>query len=244
MLSSATATHPTTQQPKKERPANVPMTMNDIALLGQFAPILNALIQPSLEQAGLLLADHIRGWRLRNLASVVEKADRKLRERGLSGDQINPIKLAVGLPIVEKASVQEDEVLQDLWANLIVSSVADGQEIDPSYVEILHQFTRLDCEVLELVVHNGFDTIAKDGDFMLVVPIKVEDVESKWNGARLSVEKLSSLGCMELQMSTDPKNSKRLVLPTLFGASLYVMSSGKRPVTLEGVKDVGSLRMF
>ena len=179
--------------PPARRPLATPMTTNDLALLGQFAPMLNAMIQPSLEQAGLLLADHIRGWRLRNLASVVEKSDRKLRERGLSGDQISPIKAAVGLPIVEKASLQDDEVLQDLWANLIVSGVTDGHEIDPSYVEILHQFARLDCDVLEFVVEGGFSTIARDGDYMLVVPISVEDVESRWDGARLSVEKLASL---------------------------------------------------
>ena len=220
--------------------------MDELELLGidkSLRATFNALFRPALEETGHLLGDRIRGWRARNLASVVRKVDTRLAKRNVSDDDIAALKLAVGLPILERASAQDDEVLQDLWANLIVSSVADGHEIDPSYIEILHQFTRLDCEVLDFVVHNTFASMARDGDFMAVVAIKMEDIESKWHGAKLSVEKLSSLGCMELLISTESRSGKRIILPTLFGARLYIMSSGKSPDTLQGVKDLGSIRM-
>ena len=135
--------------------------MSDLALLGQLAPTLNALLQPSLEQAGLILADYIKGWRLSNLASILEKVDQKLEERGFDLKETTPIKLSVGLPIIERASCEDDEDLQELWANLIVSS-ATGEEsgefrLNATYVEILHQFSTLDCEVLKFVMDNGFE---------------------------------------------------------------------------------------
>ena len=60
-----------------------------------------------------------------------------------------------GLPLIEKASYQDDSFLQERWANLIANSLRPGGEVvndfslSITYVEILHQLSRLEVEYLQ-----------------------------------------------------------------------------------------------
>ena len=66
--------------------------------------------------------------------------------------------------MLEKASYQDDSFIQDRWANLIASSllaaelVEDDFSLDVTYVEILGQLSRLDCEILEYVSEEGIES--------------------------------------------------------------------------------------
>ena len=97
------------------------------------------------------------------LLSISRKFDRICLEKGINPAERRCLSLAVGLPLLEKASYHDDDFLQERWAHLIASSLRSedrsesGFSLDITYVEILNQLSQLDCEVLEFIVENGVD---------------------------------------------------------------------------------------
>ena len=165
------------------------------------------LFGPAVDQIGQIGGDWARLWRLKNLVSIHDKFDRILQDRKIAPSEGRHLALSVGLPMLEKASYQDDEVLQEKWARLIASSLSSDERsesdfhLDTTYVEILHQFSRLDCDVLEFIVRNGVESRDKDGmQLRLIDPDEIEKALSDrhWH---ISLEKLTSLGCV----SRDPK---------------------------------------
>ena len=160
------------------------------------------LFGPAVEQIGQIGGDWARLWRLKNLVSIQDKFDRILQDRRIDPSEGRHLALSVGLPMLEKASYQNDEVLQEKWAHLMASSLSSDERsendfhLDTTYVEILHQFSRLDCDVLEFIVRNGVESRDKDGiQVRLIDPDKIEKAFSPryWH---ISLEKLISLGCV------------------------------------------------
>ena len=126
-----------------------------IALSGLFERMFAAsVIAPALSQVGMTIGDQAKYYRIKNLVRLNEHLKKTLEERGLGADDLGGISLAEGLPLLEKASYQDDDYLQKKWAGLIASLMEKDDEKQESfslgvtYVEILNQLSRLDCEVL------------------------------------------------------------------------------------------------
>lgn len=81
---------------------------------------LGKIISPSVEEIGLLMADNIRYFRFKNQIKILNKAQNYIAEKGISIKQI-PVKILV--PLLENASLEEDEELQDKWSNMICNMI-------------------------------------------------------------------------------------------------------------------------
>ena len=198
------------------------------------------LFGPAVDQIGQIGGDWARLWRLKNLVSIHDKFDRILQDRKIDPSEGRHLALSVGLPMLEKASYQDDEVLQEKWAHLIASSLSSDERsesdfrLDTTYVETLHQFSRLDCDVLEFIVRNGVENRDKNGTHLrLIDPDEIEKAFSHrdWH---ISLEKLISLGCVsrDPKLPLKPGGSRGLVeciTPTIIGINLYIAASGEKP---------------
>lgn len=209
--------------------------------------VLAAFFQPAVTEAGLAFGDIVKGWRSRNLVRVLCKTDQKLRDRGLRPEEARRIRLSVGLPLLERASYQDDDVLQQMWANLMVSSVAEGSGIDDfsldvMLIEVMHQMCRADCEVLKYLVDNGVEGYSSRGSerTLRVRPVSLESLHEVHHIAHVSLEKLICLGCAAKQISIPLKTNDGLgsellvhkVVPTLVGLNFYTAASGEWPLKL------------
>jgi hypothetical protein len=68
-----------------------------------------------------ILADRLKYVRWQRQIRLLERMKKIIRDKNLSVDIISvPPKIA--LPIIENASLEEDDYLQDMWANLFVES--------------------------------------------------------------------------------------------------------------------------
>ncbi len=209
-----------------------------IEVIGEFA---RQLFGPSAEQVGQIGGDWARLWRMKNLLCIKKKVDRLIEDKGVDVDDVHHLSLSVGLPMLEKASYQDDSFIQDRWANLIASSllaaelVEDDFSLDVTYVEILGQLSRLDCEILEYVSEEGIESM-KEGKYD-VRELDPDDIRERFSGrlASVSLEKLSVLGAIQLpfmiplRAGTGPSGFRQVVAPTLIGLNLYTAASGKPP---------------
>jgi hypothetical protein len=102
--------------------------------------LISKVAGPLAEELGLILGDKARAYRFRNAEKIFTRSQRMLQEAGINAQSIPPRLL---LPAFQASSVEDNEVLQELWAALIANA-ASGNRSDavlPSFVEVLKQMT-------------------------------------------------------------------------------------------------------
>ncbi len=123
---------------------------------------LSKLIGPAVEETGLLLKDHVAMWRFGNQVKMLNKARAKCEKHGISPKQISP-KLLV--PLLEGASLEEDEEMQDKWANMLTNMVDPDQNLQNHvFPYILGQLSKLEFEFLE---QSFLDFKNKDEEYLM-----------------------------------------------------------------------------
>lgn len=85
---------------------------------------VSKLLGPTVEELGLLMADKIKYYRYKNQVNILIKAKNYVESKRLDVREI-PTKILV--PLLEQASLEEDEEMQIKWANLI-GNLADSEQ--------------------------------------------------------------------------------------------------------------------
>ena len=102
--------------------------------------------------------DAIKLQRYKHLVAIMEKASRLAECRGFDKTQGRTLAMHVGLPWVDKASLCENDDLQDKWAELLLSLTAEEQSDyskGATYVRIMAELDPWDCKVLDYIVEKG-----------------------------------------------------------------------------------------
>ena len=80
----------------------------------------------------------------------MRSAQTKLDEAKLKPEEREVISLKLGLPLIEKASLEEDPTLQELWANLLANALNPNHsaEVRTIFVDIIHNLSPFDVLIL------------------------------------------------------------------------------------------------
>jgi Abortive infection alpha len=99
-----------------------------------------------------ILTDRLRFMRWERQVRLVDRSREIMLERGI-GQEFRPIPPKIALPIVENASIEDNDELQDLWANLLVSALDPNHpdSIRIAFIDILKQLEVVDANVLNRV---------------------------------------------------------------------------------------------
>jgi hypothetical protein len=87
---------------------------------------LEKLIMPTVEETGLLISEQISRFRFNNQLKTLVKAREKCINNGINPKTI-PFKLLC--PLLEGASFEDDNEMQDVWASLLANLVDSEQNI-------------------------------------------------------------------------------------------------------------------
>lgn len=114
---------------------------------------LQKLIGHSVDEMGLLFADNVKLWRLKNQIRNLEKVKKIVEEENLNLKQIN---LKVLVPYLDAVSLEDDETLQDIWANLFTNYIDFSKNLTLSvYPDILKQLSTREVGILKFMQTNG-----------------------------------------------------------------------------------------
>lgn len=115
---------------------------------GRGGRFLDEVLKPTATLIGEDLATKYRSWRARNIADVLNTAA-EMRET--SGLAVAPVPGRLLFPILEHASVEEDEELRRRWSALLAKAGTAGLQdrLLPGYAEVLRQLTPLEAEILD-----------------------------------------------------------------------------------------------
>lgn len=114
-----------------------------------FAPVqrlLDQLLGPAATEVGLTLGDSVRMWRVKRGFRFAREFQRLIEE---SGKDVKPIATRLFFPVLEAASIEDDDEMQTRWAALIANEATDVGSVHPSYIDILRQLAPQDARVLD-----------------------------------------------------------------------------------------------
>lgn len=101
---------------------------------------------PLADELGEYLAAFVKPYRVAQQVKAMQKAKQMLKEAGIAPNAVPPRLL---LPILEGASIEDDEDLHSRWAALLANAASSPDSVHPSYVEILKQLTPEDARLLD-----------------------------------------------------------------------------------------------
>jgi hypothetical protein len=94
-----------------------------------------------------LLADRLQFYRWERAELLFKKTQEKLHQRGIKELRTVPPKIL--LPLIENATLEEDDDLHTLWANLLVTALTpQKQEVHALYINILRQLSGSQAKLL------------------------------------------------------------------------------------------------
>ncbi|HZL14253.1 MAG TPA: Abi-alpha family protein [Verrucomicrobiae bacterium] len=119
---------------------------------------LEKIAGPPAEEFGLFLGDQVRLFRFRKQVKLLADAGEILKQAGINPKKV-PLKTL--FPILEGASLEEDESMSARWAALLATAANPKSTItvQPSFPEILKQLSPLEAKILDLI----FDMINQIG---------------------------------------------------------------------------------
>jgi hypothetical protein len=94
-----------------------------------------------------LLADRLQFYRWERAELLFKKTQEKLHQRGIKELRTVPPKIL--LPLIENATLEEDDELHTLWANLLVTALTpQKEEVHALYINILRQLSGSQAKLL------------------------------------------------------------------------------------------------
>jgi hypothetical protein len=108
--------------------------------------LLDKLLGPAATEVGLSLSDSVKVWRLKRQVRLLQEVKRLLEH---TDKDIKPIATRLFFPILEAASIEDDDEMQTRWASLLANEATDAGSLHPSYIDILRQLSPSDAQLLD-----------------------------------------------------------------------------------------------
>lgn len=118
---------------------------------------LNKVVGNAAVELGGALHDWARVFRYKNLLRLQDKVEDIHAARKLQGRSI-PIPPRLAIPLLQAASEEDQESLQDMWAGLIANATDPDRrlELRKIFAEILSSLEPLDAEILRYLAGQGW----------------------------------------------------------------------------------------
>lgn len=85
-------------------------------------------------------------WRLKQSVRLAEKAKKLLDDAGLAPNQVP---LRTSIPLLEAASLEEDDELVDRWAALLANATGKTMDVPPSFANVLREIEPAAARLLD-----------------------------------------------------------------------------------------------
>ena len=186
---------------------------------------LLTLVGPVGKEMGEIMADKVRFLRFKNSLRTFERAKQLLAEHEIEPHQVN---IKILIPVLEGASLEEDDNLVEKWAGLLASASAN-EPFHPSFPQLLNELSPLDAQILDI----AFDNAQKRGrDRSITVDDLVKILEKSQTDIYLSTENLMRLRLMTPHMhyANPPEGEYQNIWMTKLGFELLTACAGPKGI--------------
>ena len=115
---------------------------------------LTKLLGPATEEVGFMLQDKVRLYRLKNQIRILIKAQTLINEASLKPEAV-PLRTLI--PLLEGASLEDDESLANKWAALLANAATEKifEGSHPAFPKILSEMTPSEALLLDRLKSKG-----------------------------------------------------------------------------------------
>ena len=103
--------------------------------------LLLRLFGPVTDEAGQFLVDIFRQWRWRrrNFEKIAQRCETQMKAEGIDDGSSTTVSEGDAYRLAEACSFEDDEIIQELWAGLIISAMEPSKEnmMTRAFIEIL-----------------------------------------------------------------------------------------------------------
>lgn len=204
-------------------------TEKAIGAAEKFGSFIARFVAGPLEQGVGIFEDKLKYMRWERQLRLMARATELARQIGAK-QPFQPIPLKIAIPLLEAASLEDDDYLQDLWARLLVGAAtrSGGATLTRAHVSILEQLSPFEASILQIIYTLPYEEVLHDGILTAGLPESVvhnprtarESPPDPSQDARLALANLARVGCIALHRSMGGGEFFSIVHPTLLGLSL------------------------
>jgi len=184
-----------------------------IELIEDAKPFIGRVLGPPVEDAVGIVSDRLRYYRLKQLFTLRDKVEELHRQRGIESPRPLPPKLAI--PLLEAATLEENEPLHDLWARLLATGMDPARpQIQRSFISILQEFEPIDAKLFLFLWDIMFEEDDRveanrlgDGSFIFEPSELASLVKEGPEECEVSLLNLDRLGCISLGLQHGVKST-------------------------------------
>ena len=174
----------------------------------EFSRFLERIFGSSFENIGDIAAMHTELWKIKNALKVQDKLNYILKDRDIQ--IIKPISSRLALPIINQIVNEDEESLQNLWANLLASSMSNNKHtmVTKTSIEIMKNLDVIDAELLDNIFMLNRVNIYKNRSEWIKENAKYDCLQIS-----LALNNLERLGLIEInsiQSKESEKDDKNL----------------------------------
>ena len=202
---------------------------NAIDLARDFGGFIAKIVSGSLEQGIGIFEDKLRYMRAERQMRLMGRFHELMQKLGEDAPT-KPIPLKLAVPLFQAAILEDDDYLQDMWANLLVNSSVSKQgiELRLAYIDILERLSPIEAAILQKIYFLPVDRLKRNGIITKDLP-EIAHIEGAVNETELSqpneeitmaLANLARLGCVALPTAWNGGEILTIVYPTVMGRGL------------------------
>jgi hypothetical protein len=121
-----------------------------------FTAVVKRILGPAADEVAEMWRDQIRLYRYGRQLKCIEKAEKMAQEAGFTAQAVPP---KILFPLLEGASMEEDETLHDMWAALLAnaSSPANADKVRPGFIAMLKHMSPDEAGLLNWIYDTADD---------------------------------------------------------------------------------------
>jgi len=111
-----------------------------------FTGIVKRMLGPAADEVAQMWVDQVRVYRYGRQLKLLEKAERMAQEAGFAPQAVPP---KILFPLLEGASLEDDETLHDMWAALLANASSEmAKSVRPGFISLLREMAPDEAELL------------------------------------------------------------------------------------------------
>ncbi|ELL9330414.1 DUF4393 domain-containing protein [Vibrio fluvialis] len=199
---------------------------NAIDATREFGGFISKFISGPIELSCGIIEDKLRYIRWERQVSLIEKANKLMDQKGFVVPDVQ-IAIKNAVPLLEYATLEENDDLQALWANLLVNGTnsRSGVALERSFIEILGQLSYLEVMILQAVYGLPFERTQHAGilthalpDRAIIAEENIEEPISEPNQqVKIALSNLVRVGCLKFATSFGGGEVFYKINPTFMG---------------------------
>jgi len=115
-----------------------------------FTAIVKRMLGPAADELAEMWRDQVRLYRYERQLKCVQKAERMAQEAGFTPQAVPP---KILFPLLEGASLEENEDLHDMWAALLANAASprNAEKVRPGFIVVLRQLSAEEASLLDWI---------------------------------------------------------------------------------------------